>query len=181
MSGGMPTNPHTTTSLLTMFWKWGTEVWNSLGFLEGSAVNVSLTRRLSDVLLCTVLTSCKLQHKPPRSSRWIPLILLVNTDVNSGECSWSVPPFFFVSHFQSSTVVVYCGLPGCLLLLSSPVHSRSLTMEQTVDFDMPNVLAEPLIDVFWFFYPHDGLLYWQWRCGGLYVGKQHLDSISGFC
>uniref|UniRef100_A0A0E9TLR1 Uncharacterized protein n=1 Tax=Anguilla anguilla TaxID=7936 RepID=A0A0E9TLR1_ANGAN len=34
--------------------------------------------------------------------------------------------------------MVFCGLPGCLPLLRSPVHSCFFTMYQTVDFDTPS-------------------------------------------
>ncbi|KAJ8350583.1 hypothetical protein SKAU_G00257130 [Synaphobranchus kaupii] len=69
-------------------------------------------------------------------------------------CSTVEKGFFFTieSILQSSTPVVFHGLPGCLPLLTSPVLSCFLSMYQT-EFDAPHVLALSLIDLFRFFHP----------------------------
>uniref|UniRef100_A0A0E9X426 Uncharacterized protein n=1 Tax=Anguilla anguilla TaxID=7936 RepID=A0A0E9X426_ANGAN len=48
----------------------------------------------------------------------------------------------------SSTTVVFHGLVGCLVLLSSPEHSCFLTMYKTVYFDTPNILTISLMNLF---------------------------------
>ena len=64
-----------------------------------------------------------------------------------------VERFFFSREIilMPSTTVVFHGLPGLLVLLSSPVRSFFLRMFQTVDLAMPNVFAISLIGLFWFF------------------------------
>ncbi len=52
---------------------------------------------------------------------------------------------------RSSTTVVFRGLPGLLVLLSSPVHSFFLRMFQTVVLATPNVFAISLMGLFCFF------------------------------
>ncbi len=52
---------------------------------------------------------------------------------------------------QSSTTVVFRGLPGLLVLLSSPVRSFFLRMFQTVVLATPNVFAISLMGLFCFF------------------------------
>ncbi len=61
---------------------------------------------------------------------------------------------------RSSTTVVFRGLPGLLVLLSSPVRSFFLRMFQTVVLATPNVFAISLMGLFCFFQPNDGLLHW---------------------
>ncbi len=60
---------------------------------------------------------------------------------------------------RSSTTVVFRGLPGLLVLLSSPVRSFFSRMFQTVVLAMPNVFAISLMGLFCFFQPNDGLLH----------------------
>ena len=62
-----------------------------------------------------------------------------------------VKGFFFTREriILSSTTVVFRGLPGLLVLLSSPMPSFFLRM--TVDLATPNVFAMSLIGLFWFF------------------------------
>ena len=83
------------------------------------------------------------------------LLTLTHIHLPPGECSWSgqLLWFFFTREIiiLSSTTVVFRGLPGLLVLLSSPVHSFFLRMFQTVDLATPNVFAISLIGLFWFF------------------------------
>ncbi len=51
----------------------------------------------------------------------------------------------------TSTTVVFRGLPGLLVLLSSPVRSFFLRMFQTVVLATPNVFAISLMGLFCFF------------------------------
>ncbi len=71
----------------------------------------------------------------PTSSR----VFLISVDVMKG--------FYFTKEriLRSSTLVVFCGLPGLLMLLSSPVLDRP-----TVDLATPKVFAISLIDVVFF-------------------------------
>ena len=52
---------------------------------------------------------------------------------------------------RSSTTVVFCGLTGLLVLMSSEVRSFFLRMFQTVDLATPNVFAISLMGLFRFF------------------------------
>ena len=87
------------------------------------------------------------------------LFLIVDFDTHTST-SWRVfliwrtvvKEFFFTREIilLSSTAVVFRGLPGLLVLLSSPVRSFFLRMFQTVDLATPNVFAISLIGLFWF-------------------------------
>ena len=96
----------------------------------------------------------------PLYSLWWSLLLIVDFDTYI-PTSWRVfliwptveKGFFFTREIiiLLSTTVVFRGLPGLLVLLSSPVHSFFLRMFQTVDLATPNVFAISLIGLFWFF------------------------------
>ncbi len=62
-------------------------------------------------------------------------------------------PWHYHHHaiLRSSTTVVFRGLPGLLVLLSSPVRSFFLRMFQTVVLATPNVFAISLMGLFSFF------------------------------
>ncbi len=85
----------------------------------------------------------------PLYSLWWSLLLIVtltHIHLPPGECSWSGQLLWRVVFFtrerilRSSTTVVFRGLPGLLVLLSSPVRSFFLRMFQTVVLATPNVL-----------------------------------------
>ena len=94
----------------------------------------------------------------PLYSLWWSLLLIVDFDTHT-PTSWRVfwptvvKGFFFTREriLLSSTTVVFRGLPGLLVLLSSPVRSFFLRMFQTVDLATPNVFAISLIGLFWVF------------------------------
>ena len=83
----------------------------------------------------------------PLYSLWWSLLLIVDFDTHT-PTSWRVlliwptvvKGFFFTREIilRSSTTVVFRGLPGLLVLLSSPVRSFFLRMFQTVDLATPN-------------------------------------------
>ncbi len=85
------------------------------------------------------------------------LLTLTHIHLPPGECSWSGQllwrVFFFTREriLRSSTTVVFRGLPGLLVLLSSPVRSFFLRMFQTVVLATPNVFAISLMGLFYFF------------------------------
>lgn len=61
--------------------------------------------------------------------------------------------FFFTKEriLPPSTFGVFCGLPGLLMLPSSPVHSFFFRMYQIVDLATPKVFPISLRDLFSFF------------------------------
>ncbi len=60
---------------------------------------------------------------------------------------------------RSSTTVVFRGLPGLLVLLSSPVRFFFLRMFQTVVLATPNFFGYLSDGFVLFFQPNDGLLH----------------------
>ena len=96
----------------------------------------------------------------PLYSLWWSLLLIVDFETDT-PTSWRVfliwptvvKGFFFTREIiiLSSTTVVFRGLPGLFVLLSSPVRYFFLRMFQTVDLATPNVFAISLISLFWFF------------------------------
>ncbi len=96
----------------------------------------------------------------PLYSLWWSLLLIVDFDTHT-PTSWRVflswptvvKGVFFTREriLRSSTTVVFRGLPGLLVLLSSPVHSFFLRMFQKVVLATPNVFAISLMGVFCFF------------------------------
>ena len=68
-------------------------------------------------------------------------------------CLYVLKCFFFAKEkiLPSFTLVVCCVLPGCLMLLTSPVHSFFLRMYQNVGFATPKYFAISLIDLFCFY------------------------------
>ncbi len=85
------------------------------------------------------------------------LLTLTHVHLPPGECSWSGQllwrVFFFTREriLRPSTTVVFRGLPGLLVLLSSPARSFFLRMFQTVVLATPNVFAISLMGLFCFF------------------------------
>ncbi len=85
------------------------------------------------------------------------LLTLTHIHLPPGECSWSGQLLWRVFSspgkriLRSSTTVVFRGLPGLLVLLSSPVRSFFLRMFQTVVLATPNVFAISLMGLFCFF------------------------------
>ncbi len=87
-------------------------------------------------------------------------LLIVDFDTHT-PTSWSVfliwptvvKGVFFTREriLRSSTTVVFRGLPGLLVLLSSLVRSFFLRMFQTVVLTTPNVFAISLMGLFCFF------------------------------
>ena len=98
----------------------------------------------------------------PLYSLWWSLLLIVDFETQT-PTSWRVlliwptvvKGFFFTREriLLSSTIVVFHGLPGLLVLLSSLVHSFFLRIFQTVDWATLNVSAISLTGLFWFFSP----------------------------
>ncbi len=96
----------------------------------------------------------------PLYSLWWSLLLIVDFDTHT-PTSWRVfliwptvvKGVFFTREriLRSSTTVVFRGLPGLLVLLSSPVRSFLLRMFQTVVLATPNVFAISLKGLFCFF------------------------------
>ncbi len=96
----------------------------------------------------------------PLYSLWWSLLLIVDFDTHT-PTSWRVfliwptvvKGVFFTREriLRSSTTVVFRGLPGLLVLLSSPVRSFFLRMFQTVVLATPNVFAISLMGLFCFF------------------------------
>lgn len=88
---------------------------------------------------------------------WWSLPLIVNFDTDTPTC-WRVfliwptvvKGFFFTreSILLSSTTVVFRGLRGLLVFLSSPVRSFFLRMYQIVDLATPNVFSISLMGFF---------------------------------
>ncbi len=95
----------------------------------------------------------------PLYSLWWSLLLIVDFDTHT-PTSWRVfliwptvvKGVFFTREriLRSSTTVVFRGLPGLLVLLSSPVRSFFLRMFQTVVLATPNVFAISLMGFFCF-------------------------------
>ncbi len=95
----------------------------------------------------------------PLYSLWWSLLLIVDFDTHT-PTSWRVfliwptvvKGVFFTREriLRSSTTVVFRGLPGLLVLLSSPVRSFFLRMFQTVVLATPNVFAISLMGLFVF-------------------------------
>ncbi len=84
------------------------------------------------------------------------LLTLTHIHLPPGECSDlanCLKDVFFTREriLRSSTTVVFRGLPGLLVLLSSPVRSFFLRMFQTVVLATPNVFAISLMGLFCFF------------------------------
>ncbi len=85
------------------------------------------------------------------------LLTLTHIHLPPGECFCDlgqlVKGVFFTMEriLRSSTTVVFHGLPGLLVLPSSPVRSFFLRMFQTVVLATPNVFAISLMGLFCFF------------------------------
>ncbi len=96
----------------------------------------------------------------PLYSLWWSLLLIVDFDTHTTYLLESVLDLAnccegcFLHQgriLRSSTTVVFRGLPGLLVLLSSPVRSFFLRMFQTVVLATPNVFAISLMGLFCFF------------------------------